>query len=73
MQHSMYSDIFYLSAAEIFSPLGFYWVQSPNEVAERAVVCDDLFWILERVSLNSCEHSQCCFSALYEVKSSGFL
>lgn len=41
MQHSLYSGIFYLSAAEFFfSALDFYWVQSPNEVAERAVVCD---------------------------------
>lgn len=66
--------IFFISVLlKFFLPLGFYWVQSPNEVAERAVVCDVLFWILEIVSLNSCEHSQCCFSALCEVKSSGFL
>lgn len=43
-------------------------MQSPSEVAERAVVCDELFWILEMLSVNCCEHSQCCSSALCEVK-----
>lgn len=68
MQHSLYSDFFISLLLKFFSALDFYWVQSPNEVAERAVGCDDFLWILEILSLNCSERSQCCFSALCEVK-----
>lgn len=68
MQHSLYSDIFYLGAAEIFFSTRFLLGAKSKWSGWESC---GVWWLLldfgNTVS-KSCEHSLCCFSALCEVK-----